>query len=265
MGRGSIPSHFVGLWWLGSNARTLLTTELGDRAPAGRKTARYLPKSLLMFGTCQISLSPFLHRMWTMETFYWEEDALLYIIVHDHQAYAQYLLSHYTDEALLLLSIIGHDLVMAVRNDRRGILGLILQEAHRLPSLQSYMNRGGCFHMKDGKTPLHLACELLRSKAFILLLGNGASPLAEDHNGVTPLDVLLGQLWDSKVNIGAKNLCLDNLLMFIPKISPLFVIAMQKYLRQLPPEQFPDSLDELPIPSSLKPLPCQLLGQLNVL
>lgn len=151
--------------------------------------------------------------------------------------------------------------------------------------------------MEDGKTPLHLACELLRSEAFILLLGNGASPLAEDHNGVTSLDVILGQLWDSKVNIGAKNLCLDNLLMFIPKIcfkmksalegdtvcwskvlgerklkylvgqkpAPLFVIAMQKYLRQLPPEQFPDSLDELPIPSSLKPLPCQLLGQLNVL
>ncbi|XP_014061442.1 ankyrin repeat domain-containing protein 9 [Oncorhynchus tshawytscha] len=254
-----------------------------------------------------------LEDMRTMETFYWEEDAsqrsytpseaLLYAIVHDHQAYAQYLLSHYTDEALAMPgerfcccpSSAPH-LAMAVRYDRRDILGLILQEAHRLPSLRSYMNRGGCFHMEDGKTPLHLACELLRSESVILLLGNGASPQAEDQNGMTPLDVILEQLWDSKVNIGPKKLCLDNLLMFMPEIrfkmksalegdpvcwskvlgedkfkylvgqkpAPLFLMAMQTILRQLPPEQFPDSLDELPIPSSLKPLPCKQLGQLKV-
>lgn len=254
-----------------------------------------------------------LEDMRTMETFYWEEDAsqrtytpseaLLYAIVHDHQAYAQYLLSHYTDEALAMPgerfcccpSSAPH-LAMAVRYDRRDILGLILQEAHRLPSLHSYMNRGGCFHMKDGKTPLHLACELLRSEAVILLLGNGASPKAEDHNGMTPLDVILEQLWDSKVNIGAKKLCLDNMLMFMPEIrfkmksalerdavcwsrvlgedklkylvgknpAPLSLIAMQTVLKQLRPEQFPESLHQLPIPSSLKPLPCKKRGQLKV-
>ncbi|XP_063078359.1 ankyrin repeat domain-containing protein 9 [Engraulis encrasicolus] len=257
-----------------------------------------------------------LEDMRTMETFYWEEDAshrtytpseaLLYAIVHDHQAYAQYLLSHYSDEALAMPgerfcccpSSAPH-LAMAVRYDRRDILGLILQVAHRLPSLRSYMNRGGCFHLEDGKTPLHLACELLRSEAVILLLGNGASPQAEDHNGMTPLDVILEQLWDSKVNAGAKKTCLDSLLMFMPgirfKMKPslekdplrwskligedkfnylvgknpatLFLITMQTILQQLPPEQFPKSLDDLPIPSSLKPLPvaCKQRGKLKVL
>ena len=149
--------------------------------------------------------------------------------------------------------------------------------------------------MEDGKTPLHLACELLRSEAVILLLGNGASPQAQDHTGMTPLDVILEQLWDSKVNIGAKKLCLDNMLMFMPEIrfkmkgalerdavcwsrvlgedklkfllgknpAPLSLIAMQTVLKQLRPEQFPESLHELPIPSSLKPLPCKMSGQLK--
>ncbi|XP_055043108.1 ankyrin repeat domain-containing protein 9 [Misgurnus anguillicaudatus] len=245
-----------------------------------------------------------LEDMRTMETFYWEEDAkqrtytpseaLLYAIVHDHQAYAQYLLSHYADEALAMPgerfcccpSSAPH-LAMAVRYDRRDILAHILQVAHRLPSLRSYMNRGGCFHLEDGKTPLHLACELLRSDAVMLLLGNGASPQAVDHNGMTPLDVILQQLWDSKVNAGAKKSCLDNLLMFMPEMrfkmksclekdarcwakvlgeeklqyligrNPprLFLVAMQRILAQLPPDQFPMSLDKLPIPTSLKPVP----------
>ncbi|KAI7800074.1 ankyrin repeat domain-containing protein 9 [Triplophysa rosa] len=256
-----------------------------------------------------------LEDMRTMETFYWEEDAkqrtytpseaLLYAIVHDHQAYAQYLLGHYSDEALAMPgerfcccpSSAPH-LAMAVRYDRRDILAHILQVAHRLPSLRSYMNRGGCFHLEDGKTPLHLACELLRSDAVVLLLGNGASPQAVDHNGMTPLDVILQQLWDSKVNKGAKKSCLDNLLMFMPEMRfklrsslekdptrwskvlgedklnyligrdppSLFLIAMQRILALLPPDQFPTSLDKLPIPASLKPLPrpLQQCGRLKV-
>ncbi|XP_037394093.1 ankyrin repeat domain-containing protein 9 [Pygocentrus nattereri] len=245
-----------------------------------------------------------LEDMRTMETFHWEEnatqrsytpsEALLYAIVHDHQAYAQYLLSHFSDGALATPgerfcccpSSAPH-LAMAVRYDRRDILTLILQVAHRLPALRSYMNRSGCFHAEDGKTPLHLACELLRSEAVLLLLGSGASPQARDHNGMTPLDVILEQLWDSKVNTGAKKLCLDSLLMFMPEVrfkmksslekdpqcwskvlgeekfnyligklpAPLFLIAMQRILSQLPPEQFPNSLDKLPIPAALKPLP----------
>lgn len=85
-----------------------------------------------------------LEDMRTMETFYREEDsnqrtyspseALLYAIVHDHQAYARYLLRHFTDKALAkpgerfccCPSSAPH-LSMAVRYDRRLILGLILQ------------------------------------------------------------------------------------------------------------------------------------------
>lgn len=239
----------------------------------------------------------------TMETFYQEEDssqriytpseALLYAIVHDHQAYAQYLLNRFTDEALAkpgerfccCPSSAPH-LAMAVRYDRRYILGLILQETHRSPRSPSYTDRAGCFHMEDGRTPLHLACELLRPEAVIMLLGSGASPHALDHNGLTPLDVILEKLRDPKeANGGARRQCLDNLLMFIPNVhfkmkaalrreperwskvlgeetymyltgrspAPLVLTAMQTILKQLSPATFQDSLHELPIPSSLKP------------
>ncbi|XP_042359699.1 ankyrin repeat domain-containing protein 9 [Plectropomus leopardus] len=237
----------------------------------------------------------------TMETFYQEEDsslriytpseALLYAIVHDHQAYAQYLLNRFTDEALAkpgerfccCPSSAPH-LAMAVRYDRRYILGLILQETHRTPSAPS--ERAGCFHTEDGRTPLHLACELLRPEAVLMLLGSGASPHALDHNGLTPLDVILEKLRDSKeANSGGRRQCLDNLLLFMPKVhfktkaalkrepelwrellgedtfmylaggspAPLVLSAMQTILKQLSPATFPDSLHELPIPSSLKP------------
>ncbi|XP_006626181.1 ankyrin repeat domain-containing protein 9 [Lepisosteus oculatus] len=245
-----------------------------------------------------------LEDMRNMEMFYWEEDvsqrsyspseALLYAVVHDHHAYAHYLLSHYLEKALEMpgqrfcccASSAPH-LAMAVRYDRRDILALILQVVHRLPSLRSYVNRRDCFHLEDGKTPLHLACELLRSEAVVLLLGNGASPHAEDHKGMTPLDVILEQLCDSKVNLGPKKLCLDNLLMFMPEVrfkmkaslerepacwtkvlgedvftylvgktpAPLFLLSMQNILRLLPPDRFPQSLQELPIPNALKPIP----------
>lgn len=246
-----------------------------------------------------------LEDMRTMETFHWEQsaarrsytpaEALLYAIVHDHQAYARYLLGRFPDGALAApgerfcccSAASAPHLAMAVRYDRRDILTLILQVAHRLPGLRSYMNRGGCFHAEDGKTPLHLACELLRAEAVLLLLGSGASPQARDRNGMTPLDLILEQLWDSKVNTGPKKQCLEGLLMFMPEVrfkmrsslekepqcwskvlgedkvqyltgkvpAPLFLMAMQRILARLPPEQFPGSLDKLPIPAALKPLP----------
>ncbi|KAF7645555.1 hypothetical protein LDENG_00202410 [Lucifuga dentata] len=271
---------------------------------APRSTEQQRNFSLLFYRAVR-DLKPvwMLEDMRTMETFYQEDgarqrtytpsEALLYAIVHDHQAYAQYLLSHYTDEALAkpgerfccCPSSAPH-LAMAVRYDRRYILGLILQEAHRIPGTPSYTNRGGCFHMEDGKTPLHLACELLCPEAVIMLLGSGASPLAEDHNGSTPLDVLLEKLRECKgVKGGEKRQCLDNLLMFMPKVrfrlkgalggeperwtsvlgeetlkyllgkkpAPLLLCAMQTIVKQLSPATFPDSLHELPIPPSLKP------------
>ncbi|XP_020487185.2 ankyrin repeat domain-containing protein 9 [Labrus bergylta] len=239
----------------------------------------------------------------TMETFYPDEDAsqrtytpseaLLYAIVHDHQAYAQYLLSRYTQEALAkpgerfccCPSSAPH-LSMAVRYDRRYILSLILQENHRVPSTPPYTDQTGCFHMDDGRTPLHLACELQRPEAVVMLLGSGASPHARDHNGLTPLDVVLDKLRDSAGGSGGdRRQCLDNLLLFMPtgrfkmeavlsrepdrwtKVlgentykylsgrspAPLVLSAMQTVLKQLSPASFPDCLHQLPIPSSLKP------------
>ncbi|KAF4082423.1 hypothetical protein AMELA_G00151600 [Ameiurus melas] len=249
-----------------------------------------------------------LEDMRNMETFHWEEDiqqrtytpsqALLYAIVHDHKAYARYLLNQFSDSALArpgelfcCSSSPAPHLAMAVRYDRKDIMALILQVAHRMPTLRSYMNQGGCHHMEDGKTPLHLACELSHSDAVVLLLGNGASPQAEDHNGMTPLDLILEQLWTSKMNTGARKLCLENLLMFMPEVrfkmksslkknpqcwskvlgeeqfnylvgkipATLFLLAMQRILSQLPPEEFSKSLDILPIPTSLKPLTLPLM------
>ncbi len=272
---------------------------------AARSIEKHRKSFSLLFYRAVRDLKPvwMLEDMRTMETFYQEEDAsqriytpseaLLYAIVHDHQAYAQYLLSRYTNEALAkpgerfccCPSSAPH-LAMAVRYDRRYILGLILQEIHRVPSTPPYTDPASCFHMEDGRTPLHLACELLRPEAVIMLLGNRASPHALDHNGLTPLDVILEKLRDSKeVNGGERRQCLDNLLMFMPKVhfklkgalgreperwrkvlgeetykylagrspAPLVLTAMQTILKQLNPSTFPDSLHELPIPSSLKP------------
>nr|XP_046229848.1 ankyrin repeat domain-containing protein 9 [Scatophagus argus] len=272
---------------------------------AARNTEKHRKSFSLLFYRAVRDLKPvwMLEDMRTMETFYQEDnashriytpsEALLYAIVHDHQAYAQYLLSRYSDEALAkpgerfccCPSSAPH-LAMAVRYDRRCILSLILQETHRVPSTPPYTDRAGCFHMEDGRTPLHLACELLRPEAVILLLGNGASPHTQDHNGLTPLDVTLEKLRDSKqLNGVERRQCLDILLMFMPKVhfkmkgalgkeperwsevlgedtykylagsspGPLVLIAMQTILMQLSPATFPDSLHELPIPSSLKP------------
>ncbi|KAM4632829.1 ankyrin repeat domain-containing protein 9 [Polymixia lowei] len=278
---------------------------LSTNSSAPRTNEKRRKSFSLLFYKAVRDLKPvwMLEDMRTMETFYQEDDAtqrtyspseaLLYAIVHDHQAYAQYLLSHYADAALArpgerfccCPSSAPH-LAMAVRYDRRYILGVILQEAHRMPSMPSYMNKGGCFHVEDGKTPLHLACELLRPEAVVMLLGNGASPHAQDHNGVTPLDVVLEQFRDLKVKTSERRQCLDNLLMFMSEVNfkmkstldkdpegwskvlgedvfkylvgkspaPLVLSAMQTILKQLSPAKFPDSLHDLPIPSSLKPL-----------
>lgn len=280
-------------------------------SPAASSAPQRKAFSLLFYRAVR-DLKPvwMLEDMRTMETFYQEEggsqrtyspsEALLYAIVHDHQAYAGYLLSRYTSKALAkpgerfccCPSSAPH-LAMAVRYDRRHILSLILQEANRMLSSPSYTSPGGCFHMEDGKTPLHLACELLRPEAILMLLGTGASPHAEDHDGSTPLDVLLEKLQDCKEVKGEeKRQCLDNLLMFMPKVrfrlkcglgreperwtsvlgeetfkylvgkkpAPLVLCAMQTIVKQLSPATFPDNLHELPIPPSLKPpgLPSRL-------
>ncbi|XP_069787112.1 ankyrin repeat domain-containing protein 9 [Narcine bancroftii] len=245
-----------------------------------------------------------LEDMRTMESFYWEEnsslrtyspsEALLYAVVHNHLPYARYLLSRYADEALdvpgerfcCCPSSAPH-LALAVRYDRNDILALILKIAHQVPGFKSYINRKGCLHVEDGKTPLHLACELLRADTVLLLLGNGASPKIADSDGLTPLDLILGQLQMSTINVESKTRCIDHLLLFASQLqfkmkrvlkdnpaewngllgeekynylcgktpATLFLISMQGILKCLPRSNFPASIQELPIPQSLKPLP----------
>ncbi|KAK2864209.1 hypothetical protein Q7C36_003363 [Tachysurus vachellii] len=239
-----------------------------------------------------------LEDMRYMEIFHWEEcshqrtytpsEALMYAIVHDHRAYAQYLVNEFSDGAFAMPGenvCCSHSsaphLALAVHYNRKEIMALILQETS-----WSYMNRGECEHMDEGRTPLHMACELLHSDAVMLLLASGASPQAEDRDGMTPLDLILEQLRASKVNTHAKMLCLERLLMFKPELrfkmksslkndpeywsnvlgeetfnylvgrtpGTLFLLAMQTILAQLPSREFFKSLDELPVPVFLKPL-----------
>lgn len=221
---------------------------------------------------------------------YSPSEALLYAIVHDHQVYAQYLLSHFPEEALVepgerfyCCPTPSPHLSLAVRYDRLSILGLILQAAHRLPREPSV--RVGCARQGDGKTPLHLACELVRPEALLLLLGSGVSPVAPDAQGLTPLDILLESLRDCEEANRGRRQCLDTLLMFMPRLqfhtqgamrrephrwtgalgpdtvqflaglrpATLLQISMQTVLQQLSPTTFSDSLLQLPIPPSLKP------------
>lgn len=233
-----------------------------------------------------------LEEMRTMETFYQEDDlkqrtytpseALLYAIVHDHQPYARFLLGRYPEEALAKPSerfwccpSSAPHLTMAVRYDRYCILRLILHESRARPTRS--------LHTEDVRTLLHLACELQRPEAVIILLGNGASPQALDQNGSTPVDVTLEKLRETSSGLATQ--CLDILLMFTPKVrfkmraaleeepglwrdllgentfsylarkspAPLALIAMQTVVKQLSPETILDSLQELPIPTSLKP------------
>ncbi|CAL9691758.1 unnamed protein product [Knipowitschia caucasica] len=223
---------------------------------------------------------------------YSPSEALLYAIVHDHQPYAQYLLSHFSEEALVdpgerfcSCPTSAPHLSLAVRYDRPSILSLILQEALRRPAGGAPGPRGGCVREGNGRTPLHLACELVRPEAVLLLLGSGASPEVPDAQGWTPLDVLLEPLRDCAEASRARRHCLDTLLMFMPRLhfhlraalriepqrwtgalgkdhvqflaglrpAPLLLSSMQTVLQQLSPSSFSDSLLQLPIPSSLKP------------
>ncbi|GAA6092340.1 ankyrin repeat domain-containing protein 9-like [Tachysurus ichikawai] len=243
---------------------------------------------------------------------YWKEDrlpstytpseALMYTIMHGHQAYAQYLLNKFLDGALAVTGknacgcqLYFPHLEMAIRYNRKDIVPLILHVAHKIPTLLSCVIRGGCRHMEEGKTTLHLACVMSQPETVTMLLGSGASPQAKSDDGVTPLDLILEKLPTSKRNIRAKMLCLERLLMFMPKVrfkmksslnndpefwskilgeemfnylvgripGTLFLIAMQTTLAQLPPHDFIKSLDELPIPASLKPTTSQPLMRWN--
>nr|XP_033809218.1 ankyrin repeat domain-containing protein 9 [Geotrypetes seraphini] len=247
-----------------------------------------------------------LEDMRLMEVLHWEEgrrvstyspsEALLYALVHNHQSYAQYLLSHFPEDALARPSksfgccqASAPHLAMAVRYNRTSILLRILKTIQNFPADQraSYVNRQGCVGVERGKTPLHLACELLRPECLVLLLGHGASPLLVDNSGNTPLDTLLQRISESQKDMHTALLCLDSFSLFLPvKLcfqsrrwlleeqafwqnllgeprflwlsgsSPpsLFILSMQVCIQTLSPARFPEALDELPLPSFLKPL-----------
>ncbi|XP_077319829.1 ankyrin repeat domain-containing protein 9 [Lithobates pipiens] len=247
-----------------------------------------------------------LEDMRLMEALHWEEggrvssytpsEALLYALVHDHLAYARYLLSHFPHDALDVPSksfsccqSAAPHLSMAVRYDRAQILREILLTLRTFPpsNRAAYLNRHGCQRVEMGKTPVHLACELQRAECLALLLGHGACPYAKDCSGDTPLDYLLQLISSSPQDMRLKRLCLDSLLLYMPRGLPpitrhrlqedhdawrealgqelyawltgasppnLFTISMQSLLRSLPANRFPEALEELPLPDFLRPL-----------
>ncbi|XP_030643291.1 ankyrin repeat domain-containing protein 9-like [Chanos chanos] len=218
-------------------------------------------------------------------------DALMYAIVHNHQAYAKYLLDTYPEEALTqtnndhnCLTVSSH-VMLSVRYDRREILNVILEVAQRLPRLRPNWILSEGFNLENGRSPLHLACELLQVETITMLLRNGASVETEDRNGATPVDVILEHLRSTEDNVVTKRRCLDSLVMFMTTArfkmqkclrddctgwlrvlgqktfnflvgdtpKTLVLISMHRILLQIPTENFLSRLNALPIPSQLKP------------
>lgn len=154
-----------------------------------------------------------LEDMRASEAFHWDErgcaaafspsEALLYALVHDHQAYAQHLLATFPRRALAppsagfrCCATPGPHLALAVRYNRVGILRHILRTVRDLPATERahLLDRRGCGRVEGGGTALHAACELARPECLFLLLGHGASPGLRDGGGLTPLELLLRQL-----------------------------------------------------------------------
>ncbi|XP_028677848.1 ankyrin repeat domain-containing protein 9 [Erpetoichthys calabaricus] len=251
-----------------------------------------------------------LEDMRSMEVFHWEDDgralafspseALLYAVVHDHMPYARYLLATYSLRALDVPSrsfcccpaSAAPHITVAVRYNRTGILRLILQTLKGCTAAErsAYLNRRGCSHLDNGRTPLHLACDLGRPECVALLLGHTASPYVTDCNGDTPLDSLLRLMCHSDLDRRRQRACLRHLLLFMPELRfsmrrqmreqpdiwthmlgeqtflylsgwappTLFVCAMQTLIRTISPDNLPDGLEELPVPTLLKPLDVRL-------
>ncbi|XP_020388247.2 ankyrin repeat domain-containing protein 9 [Rhincodon typus] len=209
----------------------------GQQESRWRKRCR---KSSFAFYQAVRDLLPvwMLEEMRTMEVFHWEDsgrmssyspsEALLYALVHDHQAYARYLLAEHPRAALAMpstsfccCSALGQHLAMAVRYNRVATLARILSSLQHLPENErrQYIDRRGCEHVESGKTPLHLACELARPECLTLLLGHGSSPYIRDCRGDTALDTLLQQLGSSPLDSPRKISCLHHLLLFMPRLQ----------------------------------------------
>ncbi|KAG8537946.1 hypothetical protein GDO81_023522 [Engystomops pustulosus] len=221
---------------------------------------------------------------------YSPSDALRYCVIHNHVPYARYLLSHFPEESIKVPGLrhlqcprYALHLGLAITHNRREILTAIIEASQRILHLRPYINMETYFYPVDGRTPLHLACELLRSDLFLILLRYGAKP-RPDLLGKTPADVVLTKLWSSKDNMKRKIQCLDYLLLFAPPgtlqmrrslkehseywrtllgedlytfligetPAPLALLSMKKVLQQLAPDNLLISIQRLPIPQNLK-------------
>lgn len=191
-----------------------------DGGPEGAGSARLRAqkqcrKSSFAFYQAVRDLLPvwLLEDMRASEAFHWDErgraaayspsEALLYALVHDHQAYAHYLLATFPRRALAAPSAgfrccaaPGPHVALAVRYNRVGILRRILRTVRDFPAEERtrLLDRRGCSRVEGGGTSLHVACELARPECLFLLLGHGASPGLRDGGGLTPLELLLRQL-----------------------------------------------------------------------
>ncbi|XP_068455883.1 ankyrin repeat domain-containing protein 9 [Clinocottus analis] len=174
-----------------------------------------------------------LEELRSMEVFSWEDgraraflpsEALMYALVHDHQAYARFLLHEFSVRALQpprcgLCRLRGGapHLAVAVRYDRVAILGMVLealkdQEAREDRPVQDFLdNRGGCAHVADGgKTLVQLAVELSRPDCLLLLLACGVPP--------SGLDAALQRLAScDAADRRHAQCCVDFLLLFLPE------------------------------------------------
>nr|XP_045010739.1 ankyrin repeat domain-containing protein 9 [Jaculus jaculus]XP_045010740.1 ankyrin repeat domain-containing protein 9 [Jaculus jaculus]XP_045010741.1 ankyrin repeat domain-containing protein 9 [Jaculus jaculus] len=163
-----------------------------------------------------------LEDMRASEAFHWDErgraaayspsEALLYALVHDHQAYAHYLLATFPRRALAppsagfrCCAAPGPHVALAVRYNRVGILRRILRTVRDFPADERtrLLDRRGCSRVEGGGTSLHMACELARPECLFLLLGHGASPGLRDGGGLTPLELLLRQLGRDASSVSA--------------------------------------------------------------
>ncbi|XP_036132682.1 ankyrin repeat domain-containing protein 9 [Molossus molossus] len=187
-----------------------------DGASAARSRAqKQCRKSSFAFYQAVRDLLPvwLLEDMRASEAFHWDErgratayspsEALLYALVHDHQAYAHYLLATFPRRALALPSAgfrccaaPAPHVALAVRYNRVGILRRILCTIRDFPAEDRarLLDRRGCSRVEGGGTSLHVACELARPECLFLLLGHGALPGLRDGGGLTPLELLLRQL-----------------------------------------------------------------------
>jgi hypothetical protein len=191
-----------------------------DSGPEGAGAARsraqkQCRKSSFAFYQAVRDLLPvwLLEDMRASEAFHWDErgrasayspsEALLYALVHDHQAYAHYLLATFPRRALAppsagfrCCAAPGPHVALAVRYNRVGILRSILRTVRDFPAEERarLLDRRGCSRVEGGGTSLHVACELARPECLFLLLGHGASPGLRDGGGLTPLELLLRQL-----------------------------------------------------------------------